>query len=58
VTAVAMAAASGADTPVLHAALDALVRLPVDNNDDDKFADVVGGGGGAGAVGGGPPTKC
>ncbi len=44
----ATAAARGANTPVMHAALDPLARLPADNNDDDKFANVGGGGGGRG----------
>jgi hypothetical protein len=48
VTAATMAAARGADTPAMHAALDVLARLPVDNDDDDKFANVGGGGGGGG----------
>jgi hypothetical protein len=48
VTAAATAAARGADTPAMRAALDALARLPADNDDDDKFADVGGGGGGGG----------
>jgi hypothetical protein len=45
VTAAATAAARGADTPAMHAALDVLACLPADNNDDDKFANVGGGGG-------------
>jgi hypothetical protein len=53
VTAAAMAAARGADTPAMRAALDILARLPADNNDNDKFAN-VGSGGGAGEVAGGP----
>jgi hypothetical protein len=43
VTAAATAAARGADTPAMRVALDALARLPVDDNDDDKFANVGGG---------------
>ncbi len=53
-TAAAMAAARGADTPTMRAALDVLTRLPMDNSNDDKFANVGGGGGGAGEVAGGP----
>jgi hypothetical protein len=48
VTAAARAAARGADTPAMHAALDALVRLPTDDDDNDKFANVGGRGGGGG----------
>jgi hypothetical protein len=48
VTAAATAAARGANTPVMRAALDALLRLPMDDDDDDKFANVGGGGGGGG----------
>jgi hypothetical protein len=48
VTAAMMAAARGADTPTMHAALDILAPLPADNDDDDKFANVGGGGGGGG----------
>ncbi len=47
-TAAATAAARGADTPAMHAALDALARLPAEDNNDDKFANVGGGGGGGG----------
>jgi hypothetical protein len=54
VTAGATAAARGADTPTMHAALDVLVRLPADNNNNDKFADV--GGRGGGGRGGGRGT--
>ncbi len=50
VTAAATAAARGADTPAMRAALDALARLPTDDDDDnDIFANVGGGGGGGGA---------
>jgi hypothetical protein len=42
-----MAATRGADTPVMHGALDALVCLPADD-DKDKFTNVEGGGGGGG----------
>ncbi len=45
VTAATTAAARGADTPAMRAALDVLAHLPMDNDDDDKFADVGGGGG-------------
>ncbi len=55
-TAAMTAAARGADTPGMRAALDVLARLPADNNDDDEFADVSGGGrggrGGRGTGGG------
>ncbi len=47
-TAAATAAVRGADTSAMHAAVDALVRLPADNNNDNKFANVGGGGGGGG----------
>jgi hypothetical protein len=53
VTTAATAAARGADTPMIHAALDALARLPVDNDKNNNFANVSGGGGGGG---GGPGT--
>ncbi len=45
VTAAATAAARGADTPAMRAALDALTRLPTDDDDDNKFANGGGGGG-------------
>jgi hypothetical protein len=48
VTATATAAARGADTPTIGAALDALERLPADDDYDDKFANVGGGEGGRG----------
>jgi hypothetical protein len=48
VIAAGTAAARGADTPAMRAALDALARLPTDDDDDDKFANVGGGGGGGG----------
>jgi hypothetical protein len=51
VTAAATAAARGADTPAMRAALDALAHLPADDNDDDKFANDGGGGGRGGAFG-------
>jgi hypothetical protein len=54
VTAAVTAAARGADTPAMRVALDALARLPTDNDDNDKFADVGGGEGEAGEVAGGP----
>ncbi len=49
-TAAAMAAARGGDTPMMRAALDALARLPANNNDNGKFAvaGYRGGGGGGG----------
>jgi hypothetical protein len=53
VTAAVRAAARGADTPAMCADLDALVRLPADDDDNDKFAN-VGGEGGVGEVAGGP----
>jgi hypothetical protein len=34
---------SGGNTPAMCAALDALARLPADNDDNDKFANVGGG---------------
>ncbi len=45
VTAAVTAAARGADTPAMRAALDALARLPADDDNNDKFANVGGGGG-------------
>ncbi len=47
-TAAATAAARGADTPTMRAALDVLACLPADHDNDDKFANVGGGGGGGG----------
>jgi hypothetical protein len=45
VTAAVTAAARGANTPTMRAALDALACLFGDNDDDDKFANVGGRGG-------------
>jgi hypothetical protein len=45
VTAAATDAARGADIPAMRAALDALARLPADDDDDEKFANVGVGGG-------------
>jgi hypothetical protein len=45
VTAAATAAARGAKTPAMGAALDALARLPTDDDNDNKFANVGGRGG-------------
>ncbi len=53
VTAAATAAARGANTPTMRAALDALAHLPAEDDNHDKFAN-VGGGGEVGKVAGGP----
>jgi hypothetical protein len=53
VTVAATAAARGANTPAMRAALDVLVCLSADNDNDDKFANVSGGGG-CGGGGRGP----
>jgi hypothetical protein len=53
-TAAAMAAARGANTPAMRTTLDALARLPADDNNDDKFSNVGGGGGEVEEVARGP----
>ncbi len=51
-----MAAARGADTPAMCAALEVLTCLPANNNKDNNFSNVGsgrGGGGGGQGTGGG-----